>query len=112
VARKPRKRPPKRVDPLGDARRLFAADRFDDSRHCSVESRPDRDVGVPELGEVLRNGFWEPSRDRYDESLGSWSYSIRGKTDDDRELRIPVAFEPDDDAEGDERLLIVTVYEV
>ncbi len=112
MAENPRRRPPKRDDPLGVARRLFGARRYFDTRHSGTESRPDRDVSIDELGEVLSNGFREPSRDRYDEGLGTWSYSIRGKTDDDRELRIPVAFEKDDDPEGDEWLLIVTVYDV
>ena len=42
---------------------------------------------------VLLGGYHERRKDRYEELYHAWSYSIRGKTIDDRRLRIVVSFD-------------------
>jgi len=42
---------------------------------------------------VLREGFHEKRKDKYEELYKAWSYSIRGKTVDNRRLRIVVSFD-------------------
>ena len=114
MAKKEPRRPPKRPDPLGDARLLFAAKRVRDTRHSGDESRPGRDIRIEHLGQALATGFWERDRDRFHEGLKSWSYSIRGTTEDGRDLRIAVFFEPADEGDPvrEDWLWLVTTYDV
>ena len=42
---------------------------------------------------MLRNGYHEKRKDKYEELYKAWSYSIRGKTVDNRRLRIVVSFD-------------------
>ena len=42
---------------------------------------------------MLRRGFHEKRKDKFDEFHNAWNYSIRGKTVDNRALRIVVSFD-------------------
>lgn len=64
-----------------------------------------RDVTDPEIRHVLTTGYREPKKDEFRMDHQSWNYAMRGKTLDDRELRIAVGFDEDD-------LLIVTVIDL
>jgi hypothetical protein len=55
---------------------------------------------------VLRHGYHEKRKDKYDAQYQAWNYALRGYTIDRRELRIVVSF--DDDRE----LLIITVIDI
>jgi len=90
------KRPPKRANLLDVVRKKVATDELRDSRHTEDERRPERDISLEEVRQVLGLGYHEAARDRYEEGYGSWSYAIRGRTLDNRELRIVVAFDEDD----------------
>ncbi len=96
MAKRP-KRPAKRLDVLEAVREKVASDAFRDSRHTGAERRPERGISLEEVRQVLEGGFHEAARDRYEVSHRAWSYSIRGRTLDDRDLRIVVAFDEDDD---------------
>lgn len=61
-----------------------------------------REVTDPEMRYVLTTGYREPRKDEFKEEHQSWNYAMRGKTVDDRKLRVVVSFDKDD-------LLIVTV---
>ena len=66
----------------------------------------ERGITEPEWLYVLRNGWHEKRKDQYDDFHESWSYSIRGKTVDERELRVIVSFD------DDPQMLIVTLIDL
>lgn len=68
-----------------------------------------RNVIDYEVRQALSSGKHDPSRDRFSAEFESWEYSIDGKTQDDRLLRIGISFETD--RNSGERLLVVTVIE-
>jgi hypothetical protein len=53
-------------------------------------------LGVADVISVLRRGSYEEEKDEWNGDLQSWAYSIRGKTMDRIELRIPIAIETDE----------------
>lgn len=57
-----------------------------------------------EVKQALFSGYHEKRKDKFDEDYREWNYSIRGKTIDERELRIVVSFE--------EALLIITIIDL
>lgn len=64
-----------------------------------------REVSDPEVRYILTTGYHEAKKDEYKEEHHAWNYSIRGKTVDDRKLRIAVSFDKND-------LLIITVIDL
>ncbi|MFU8802607.1 MAG: DUF4258 domain-containing protein [Bradymonadaceae bacterium] len=64
----------------------------------------ERDIDLPDVIYTLRHGWHEKSKDQFDETYDSWNYAVRGKTVDDRNLRIVVTF--------DEGMLIVTTIDL
>ena len=78
--------------------------------HSHANSRmAQRGVIYYEVLQALNKGKHEPSRDRFSTEHSSWEYSFLGKTLDDRELRIGVAFEAN--PKSNERLLVITVID-
>jgi hypothetical protein len=71
------------------------------SQHA-VERRKERSISLPDIIEVLHNGYHEKNKDSWDIVFKSWNYAIRGKTVDQNECRVIVSFE-------DTGLLIITV---
>ena len=51
-----------------------------------------RGITEPEWLYVLRNGWHEKRKDQFDDFHQAWSYAIRGKTVDQRDLRVVVSF--------------------
>lgn len=68
----------------------------------AVARRFQRDISVSDIIHVLGTGWHEKKKDQYQTEYSSWNYSIRGKTVDDRQLRIIVSFD-------DKDLLVITV---
>ena len=68
----------------------------------AVKRRFERNVSVTDILFVLKNGEREINRDEFKTEFQSWNYAIRGKTLDERQLRIAVAFDENE-------MLIVTV---
>ena len=66
----------------------------------------ERSITEPEWLFVLRNGWHEKRKDQYDDFHQAWSYSIRGKTVDERELRVIVSFD------DDPQMLIITLIDL
>ncbi|MBM4353887.1 MAG: DUF4258 domain-containing protein [Deltaproteobacteria bacterium] len=61
----------------------------------------ERDVAAADVECALENGHPVPRRDRFDVLAGDWSYCFEGRTVDDDQLRVVVAF--------DGWMLVVTV---
>jgi hypothetical protein len=95
---------PKRAHPVAEIRRLVSRDAYIFSRHA-LQRLQQRQVTVPEVRHVLLNGFHEARKDEWREAEGTWIYAIRGKTLDERELRVCVSFLPGN-------VLIVTVIDL
>jgi hypothetical protein len=67
-----------------------------------ITRQAERNISVADIIFVLKNGEHESEKDEFKEAFRSWNYAIRGKTIDDRTLRIAVAFDAHD-------MLIITV---
>lgn len=61
----------------------------------------ERDVAAADIECALANGHPVPRRDRYDSLAKDWSYCFEGRTVDQDDLRVIVAFE--------DWMLVVTV---
>ena len=57
---------------------------------------------LPDVIEILRNGYHEKARDTWDDKYKDWNYAIRGTAIDQEMCRIIVCF-------NDHGLLIITV---
>ena len=66
----------------------------------------ERSITRREVLYVLLNGFHEKKEDDFDEAFQAWNYAIRGKTVDQRELRIFVSFNEKT------MMIIITTFEV
>ena len=88
----PKRIPPKHQDVLAEIRRCIDAGRYLDTRHARQRKR-ERSISLPDVLHVLVCGYHEKRKDRYEELHKAWSYSIRGRTIDDRSLRIVVSFD-------------------
>ena len=105
TGRQRKKHPPKHRDVLCKIQSCLESGRYLDTRHAS-KRRVERVISLPEVLHVLRNGFHEKRKDKYEEIYKAWSYSIRGKTVDNRRLRIVVSFE------GETGMLIITAVDL
>jgi hypothetical protein len=75
-----------------------------DTRHV-FQRQTEREITRPETHYVLRNGFHEAKKDRFDRDYKTWNYAIQGKTLDDRKLRIIVSFD-------ENNMLIITAIDL
>jgi len=96
--------PAKLSDLLLRVRGCVEEGRYLDTCHAS-ERQEQRSITRSEVLQVLKRGYHERKRDRFEELHGSWNYSIRGKTVDGRDIRVIVSFEEDG-------LVIITAIEV
>ena len=77
---------------MSEIRNCIEAGRYLDTRHVSQRSY-ERDITRPEILYVLKNGYHEKRKDKFDEFYKVWNYAVRGKTLDRRELRIAVSLD-------------------
>jgi len=98
------KNPQKVEDLLNVIARHLEAGRFLDTRHAT-DRQSERKITRSEVLFVLRHGFHEKRKDRFDEQFHAWNYAVRGKTMDRKDLRIIVSF----DEAG---MLIITAIEM
>ncbi len=75
-----------------------------DTRHA-IERQDERRIARPDILHVLKNGYHEKKKDKFDTFFSAWNYAVRGKTVDRKELRIIVSF----DENG---MLIITAIEL
>jgi hypothetical protein len=69
--------------------------RIIDTRH-SIFRQNGREVTFSEIIQVLEEGWHEKIKDEWKAEYSAWNYSIRGRTLDGDELRVPVFFDNKD----------------
>ncbi|MEZ4819252.1 MAG: DUF4258 domain-containing protein [Bdellovibrionota bacterium] len=74
-----------------------------DSTHA-IERQAERKILRPEMEDVLKNGWHEKSKDHFKSEYQAWNYAIRGKTMDEKEIRVIVSFE--------NKMLIITAIDL
>lgn len=71
----------------------------------ALDRQLERNIDLPDVVYVLTNGYHEKKKTSFDEVFQTWKYVVRGKTLEQVEVRIILAF--------DEReMLIITVIDV
>lgn len=93
------------IDLLPIIKTLIHSGHYYDTTHAKIRQK-ERKITLPEILYVLLNGAHEKSKDRFDEIFNAWNYAIRGKTVDERLLRIIVSFEQET------KLLIITAIQL
>lgn len=74
-----------------------------DTSHAALR-KSQRKILRSEMEYVLETGWHEKKKDTLDEFYQAWNYAIRGKTIDERELRIIISFE--------NKMLIITAIDL
>jgi len=81
--------------------------KIDDGRYRftkhAIEQQYNRDIDVPDVLSVLRNGTHEVRKTIFETKRQIWKYAIRGRTED-KEVRVIVAF--------NDEMIIITVIDV
>lgn len=100
-----KKRPSKRTDLINDVKEAARDGRYLDLTKHATERSEERSIIRTEYEFVLKTGWHEKAKDRYDERYKAWNYAIRGKTVDKRSLRVIVSFDEDN-------LMVITVIDL
>lgn len=74
------------------------------SKHA-IERELEREIDIPDVLYVLKNGYHEKQKTSFDETFQTWKYAVRGKTLDEIDIRIIIAFD-------DTGMMIITVMHV
>ncbi len=74
------------------------------SKHA-IDRELERKIELPDVLYVLKNGYHEKQKTSFDEVFQTWKYAIRGKTLDEIDIRIIVAFD-------DDGMMIITMMHV
>lgn len=106
MAKKISKRPPKLEDVLELAQKHWGDGTYMIMPHA-FDRQEEREIIEPEIGWVINHGYRERKKDEFKPEYKAWNYAIRGKTLDQRSLRIAVSFD-----EGETELLIITVIDL
>ncbi len=69
------------------------AGKYLDTRHAT-DRKNERLITRPEILYILKHGYHEKRKDKFEEQYQTWNYAVRGKTIDRRNLRIIVSFDP------------------
>lgn len=91
----------KDVDPLQKAKRCIKEGRYLIKRHAKDRGL-ERNITLPDILEIIQNGYHEKRKDEWKIDFQRWNYSIRGKSTDQRDCRIVISF-------NDFGMLVVTV---
>ena len=75
-----------------------------DTRHA-IQRQKERLINRLDILYVLRNGYHEKRKDKFDEQHRAWNYAVRGKNIDRRDIRVIVSFDSND-------MLIITAIEL
>ena len=74
------------------------------SKHA-IERELERTIDLPDVLYVLKNGYHEKQKTSFDEAFQTWKYAVRGKTLDEIDIRIIIAFDENE-------MMIITVMHV
>lgn len=98
------KRPPQLDELFSKIRDCIAKERYRESKHAR-DRKVERKIDLTDALYVLKNGYHEKQKTSFDESFGVWKYAVRGKTLDNKDIRIIIAFDEDG-------MLIITIMHV
>ena len=107
--------PPKLEDVPSKVRKLLNVSEYVFTGHAK-QRLEEREVTALEAISILRHGYRQPDRDRFNEfdqngvRINRWSYTFEGNTLDERCLRVVVSFKEKDDFS--ELMLIITVIDL
>jgi hypothetical protein len=71
----------------------------------AIQRLHERNIGLTDAEYVLKNGYHEKKKTSFDEAFRTWKYAIRGKTIEDLDIRLIIAFDEKD-------MIIVTLMHV
>jgi hypothetical protein len=97
--------PAKRPNVLLDARARLASGAYRDTRHA-FERKRERALSLLELRQAIHGGYHEAQKDTYKPEHKAWNYAIRGRTLDERDVRVVVTFVVE---EGDLMLFVTAM---
>lgn len=92
------------VDLFDRIRRCIDQEKYTQTKHA-LQRHKEREIDLSDALYVLRTGHHEKRKTTFDTTHNTWKYAIRGKTVDDADLRIIIAFDEDG-------MIIITVIEV
>jgi hypothetical protein len=96
-------KPQKIKDLLKVVASLIDKGRYVETAHAK-QRQNERMIILPDILYVLKTGSHEKQKDKFDEVFQTWNYAIRGKTQNEDDLRIIVSFDEE------EWLLIITAF--
>lgn len=98
------KRPPQLDELFPKIRDCIDQGFYRQSKHA-INRELEREIHLPDVLYVLKNGYHEKQKTTFDELYQTWKYAVRGKTLDKVDVRIIVAFD-------DNGMMIITVMHV
>jgi Domain of unknown function (DUF4258) len=99
-----RKRPEQISDLKAKILECIEQERYIQSKH-SIDRKAEREIELPDILYVLKTGYHEKKKTRFDEIYQAWNYAVRGNTVEGLDIRIIVAFSQDG-------MLMITVMHV
>lgn len=99
-----RKRPSQLEELFSKIRSCIDQGIYRQSKHA-IERELEREITLPDVLYVLKNGYHEKQKTSFDEVFQTWKYAIRGKTIDKIDIRIIIAFDEDG-------MMIITVMRI
>lgn len=86
----------KRVNKIEDvitlAKNLMSKGAYVISNHAKLR-QGERCFTIGDIKNIINTGYHEKKKDEYKEEHADWNYAIRGKTLDDEQARICIAFD-------------------
>lgn len=70
-----------------------------------MQRQREREIGLLDALYVLKTGTHDKRKTFFDTNHKTWKYAVRGKTVDDVDLRVVIAFDEED-------MIIITVMEI
>jgi len=92
------------VDLFDRIRRCVDKEQYTQTKHA-LQRHKERGIDLSDALYVLKTGHHEKRKTSFDAINNTWKYAIRGRTVDNADLRIIIAFDEDD-------MIIITVIEI
>jgi 3-deoxy-D-manno-octulosonic acid (KDO) 8-phosphate synthase len=71
----------------------------------AIQRLGERNITLKDAEYVLKNGYHEKKKSSFDEAYRTWKYAIRGKTIENLDIRIIIAFDKND-------MIVITLMHV
>ena len=97
-------KPNQQVNLFDKIRRSLDQQKYAQTKHA-LQRQKERKIDLQDAIYVLKTGSHEKRKTTFDAVSNTWKYAIRGKTIDNVDLRIIIAFDEED-------MIIITVMEV